>query len=497
MSEGQTQEDRRGDSGLGRTTERQREASFVALVKAVSALAKMWRNTPHARKFQVLDLDLSGYPAWGTLSDHTDMSAEVSSRFREVVALPEAQRCVDLHRDASWVLPEQTVSGIPVSSLSADQLDRFLLQQLLTPVGQAVTEAFPGTPNYWDIVRLYRHTMAGWRVPFVVWDVIAPVANFRTDLVRAQRFDDLELRPMRIADKSSLWKRFGFPFSLGVFDFDLVWGAGFQLRGQYRFPREERVEHPLGRDIVSDFLSALRLHKAGPVGVTNYLTLLSQPASWDFVSRQISYRDETLTVQLSGNPYFLPVKEMPTVRRLYRDLRMQRGLPRGGGLSLALRSFNQSYGRQSVEDRLLDLTVALEASVLTKLRSQQHKWLPLRLETLFPKPSHATVIPMANLLYAIRSYIMHQGHRLDDTFRESEVKKLRKLVSPALTFDDGGWDLAVRSEEIVRRVLREYLRRLPTGESTRKINERIDLQIPPERKPDAPKPFASTAEQPA
>lgn len=484
-------------SGHSDASDRQREAAFVALVKAVTARARTWRNTPHARKLQVLSLDLSGYPARGMLTDRTDLSSEVSLRFAEIAELPEAQRCVDLHRDANWILPEKTVSGVPVSSLRADELGRFRLQQLLEPVGQAVTETFPETPAHRDIVGLYRHTMTGWKDPYVVWDVIAPIANFGTNLVRVQRFEDLEIRPLTAEDKSALWRRFGFPFSLGVFDFDLIWAAGFQICGQYRFRRDENVDSQFGRDVIIDFLSALRLHKAGPVGVTNHLTLLHQPASWDFDNCQGSYRDETLTVHISGNPYFLPVKEMPRVRRLYGELRTQRRLPRGGGLSLALRSFNQSYGRQNVEDRILDLTVALEAAVLTKLRSEQHLWLPLRLELLLPKRHREAMIPLANLLYAVRSYIVHQGHRLDDAFRESEVKKLRKKVTPPLTFEDGGWDFAMRSEELVRTVQREYLRRLPEGESTRKINEQIDLKIPAGRRPDAAQTDPPTTEQSA
>src|SRR5216684_2539896 len=74
--------------------------------------------------------------------------------------------------------------------------------------------------------------------------------------------------------------------------------------------------------------------------------------------------------------YELHESDTSTLQELVKALQQLRSAqPRGklsiyGDLSVALRRFNQSYERETPEDQIIDLTIALESTLLGDLRDE-------------------------------------------------------------------------------------------------------------------------------
>ena len=145
-----------------------------------------------------------------------------------------------------------------------------------------------------------------------------------------------------------------------------------------------------------------------------------------------------------------------------------------GDMTLALRRFNQSYHRTLLEDQIIDLTIALESSLLTREKGEELSYrLSLRGTALLaqrgawePDKSQA----LLKVMYDIRSKIVHDGRLLSDL--EKDIKKKLQHVGISTR------EFPQQCEDIVRDVLKEYvLREEATGQSMEQINEGLDKSI--------------------
>ncbi len=127
---------------------------------------------------------------------------------------------------------------------------------------------------------------------------------------------------------------------------------------------------------------------------------------------------------------------------------------------MALRHFNQSYGRTIDEDRLIDLTIALESCLLADASHEELNYrLALRGAALLAQaqlwePGKAQALLKA--MYAIRSAIVHSGQRLSNLGKDQK-KLLGKLGILPEKFSG-------QCENIVRDILRTYVLRLTPGQ---------------------------------
>jgi hypothetical protein len=109
-------------------------------------------------------------------------------------------------------------------------------------------------------------------------------------------------------------------------------------------------------------------------------------------------------------------------------------------LPQAVNRFNASYAKESSEDRIIDLTIALESSLLYESRGELAYKLSLRGATILRETFdvHET-FRFLGKLYRYRSKIVHGGHK--------------KLF--------GNWkdarDFADKAEEYTRLILRSLL----------------------------------------
>lgn len=138
-------------------------------------------------------------------------------------------------------------------------------------------------------------------------------------------------------------------------------------------------------------------------------------------------------------------------------------------LNIALRRFNLSYTRNLPEDRLIDLTISLESTVLAKERDELKYRLALRGSFLLrniriPEETNNVLKKM----YDIRSAVVHNGSTINDFFKKDG--KIAQLYSNR--------EFLYIAENVTREILREYVQRsILENKDIPSINKEIDKQL--------------------
>lgn len=168
--------------------------------------------------------------------------------------------------------------------------------------------------------------------------------------------------------------------------------------------------------------------------------------------------------------YRLTESELPTVLSLFGTLKQGFIAGRLKSLDTAFRRFNLSYSREMDEDRLIDLTIALESSVLFNQADELTYRLAIRGAKLLadhtpPKQTKA----LLEAMYEIRSAIVHNGKMISD-----KLAGLRDL-SPA---PSSSTEFANQCADVVRRILKAYVGLLTSrNQSLREANRQLDEEI--------------------
>jgi hypothetical protein len=146
----------------------------------------------------------------------------------------------------------------------------------------------------------------------------------------------------------------------------------------------------------------------------------------------------------------------------------------GAKLGVALRRFNQSLSRRLGEDKITDLTIAMEASLLYGVEDEFAYKLSLRGAALLAETIDPTFVQLhLNTMYDARSKIVHEGKRLH------EVKKLKAQdITPNKFLDD--------SETIAREILRNLVSDVASGKSLEAILRGLDAKVVNALKPPEP-----------
>ncbi len=226
-------------------------------------------------------------------------------------------------------------------------------------------------------------------------------------------------------------------------------------------------------DEIRDIVTALRLLQAGDVGVTAYVerdTRVPPHSSGHPHMGVPAVLWSDFRVRRHGVVYNLDEDKIPAACQLTEALQQLHERPHRGGLEVALSRFNQSYGRDFPDDRIIDLTIALESCLLAAIRSQTElKYrLALRGAALLAKtrkPQETNSLLSA--LYNARSSIVHEGRYLFEQKSTSLVG-----LKPA--------EFLQTCEDVVRDILREYVQVLVKAgaqSSISTVNQKLDQRI--------------------
>jgi Apea-like HEPN len=387
---------------------------------------------------------------------------------RERWAKAEAERCAhehfahDVRRDRQ-VLDE---NWQPIVSPAFGHLGNQLGSQLTYEAFYAIADLCERRQTLrltrQQLIEAYERLKEEWSCPTVMWRLQAPLLNFKTEKCPVRIGQSLELAPLRHDEKTSLWNQnagfgpFGEP---QVMDPGDLARAHFVFRGASTTGRDDPGFGPEFRDEVSRVVAALRLFGSGDVGIPAILG--TSNGLFEKVSSQHVFDGRARN---SGRIYELRAAVWNDFTKVYDAL--------GGAdekMSIPLRRFNQAYGRQSGEDTIIDLTIALESCLLPNTREELQYRLSMRGAALLaslrnPLETQA----LLKILYEIRSEIVHNGRLLSENGVRGRIERLGPVVAK---------DFLHACEDVVRDVLRESILRLATGGTLRALSEELDAKV--------------------
>lgn len=376
-----------------------------------------------------------------------------------------AEAAVTAHLKAGLLKPPEMsdAAGNRIVSPTFDQISPWLARTLLFSVMRSLEQNGTLVFDRNKVECLYELYLSEWTATSRKNRAMVPLLNFTTST--ELRFGpSLELAVLNYDEKTRLYNLFG-PFNPFLNEYILFSQSHYQLVGSYFDDEKHGVGFGQILGDIFDVLSAFRLLKAGKVGADQIIYRPESPVSDSHGSGGLN----DFQIEHADEQYSLEEVDTAPVLSLYELLKKGRStfsVP----LDVALRRFNQSYGRRSPKDKILDLTIALESSLLAGLKDELAFRLGMRGAALLAETEDAVLTnAVLQSIYEIRSQIVHEGRglfELEDRLRR--VKRIDKTVEIG--------KIPEICEELVRKVIKAYLALLSSGKKITDINAELDAK---------------------
>ena len=376
-----------------------------------------------------------------------------------------------------------------IENPSFDEMKVEIIKELLVSIEDFCECYNTFRPSRKQLIEQYHRFKELWTAPHIRYDVTFPLVNFDSDIQQESAIDShLQLAPFSPQEKTIMWNEHTFRFPMRVIpissqDFSYV---KFRLTGLRYQKKGSEVDHPFFhvQETIAEMgnvLTALRLLKEGDVGAPvifekGHISSWTGMAYYAMPLKEYLIRDQNPDFPLTR--YMLRESDLLSANSIFKNLERLNSQQAGNGirqphgdLTVALRRFNQAYGRDIPEDRIIDLTIALESCLLTEHEELTYR-LSLRGAALLSQdmswePNKAYSLLKA--LYAVRSAIVHAGQQLSDLGKE-----LRKLLQKLEIQPN---ELPQHCENIVRDILKAYVMRLANGSSVQTVINDLDRHI--------------------
>lgn len=215
-------------------------------------------------------------------------------------------------------------------------------------------------------------------------------------------------------------------------------------------------------------LTALRLFKS-ETGVMGAERSYSRDPNWLDHREGIMNLESSMGTQgrpiLRGKGYELEDNEVPELRDFWERYRHELDSQDESNVSTAIRRFNQTYTKETEEDRLVDCVIAFETTLLSEItqHASYRFRLPLRAGLFLHQVSDEDreyIYEFFKNIYDARSNVVHTGGELRERSVNGEDLRPRDFVN--------------KTREFLRVTILKYLEGQSEGMSVEDINDEID-----------------------
>lgn len=451
---------------------------FVEFTHAILPLLNQWIMAGELWRDSYLRSDFEENAYYRTPDHIPAFGGLLQKHLSDLLALEETQRCVEKHMQAGV---------LPVSTSENDEAMKRVVLDLLVPFVESCKQQdeLPLSDLTNDqILEQYYRCRAAWEDIDSHFTITFPLINFSSDISQSQQLSShLLFAPLTPADKTTLWNDDAkvFTFSTPPLDATTFLQLTWKLVGTFSASKKEDASDMSNTrqealDELGDIVTAMHLLKDGDAGAPAIYQKRLAPVLWEG-TRMCYPLNQVRQFPSRFSAYELHESDIAPLQELVKALQQLRlAQPRGtsavyGDLSVGLRSFNQSYERKLPEDQIIDLTIALESSLLADHDDELTYRLAVRGAALLadaetswgPRKSRALLTAM----YGVRSSIVHSGQLLSD---QKILNKIRSIgMEPK--------DFPQQCEQIVRDVLKAYVERRVKNQPVKQINKSLEERI--------------------
>lgn len=251
-----------------------------------------------------------------------------------------------------------------------------------------------------------------------------------------------------------------FPPTDGAVEFlNPVFESGFAVIVRTFHDRSEPLQEESISDEMRRFLTAMRLLREPRD--PEWSIKLTFPVGFHPVGGVFSglRGQPTPTPQVPRGKCHLTRERVPELRDLWSRLKDPRGLEVG------LRRFNDVHVRDNLEDKLIDMAILLESTLLVGVRDELRFRLMLRGARLLSedRPPSATAA-ILKALYDERSGVVHGNGEMPPSIKVGDEEPI------------GSKEFVARLQDVCTDVLLTLLRDLPPGMGLRQRMEQLDKE---------------------
>lgn len=298
------------------------EELFIKFAELVFTLLKSWRESN--------SLPLQTDPYVQFTDDLWVQGFRTSVNYRPFLLslekslwqMPESVQCAREHWNQG-VLPSPQISdeaGRPIVVTTFEQVQWGLVQELLSPILDALGQHESAQPTREGLLTSYRLWREEWSGASGRWQVIIPLLNFTCDTQHIQTIGtQLQLAPFTPEEKTIIWNSSTFPqpfMGLSI-NFKAFSQVKFKFIGTRTLKQDGRE---VGQDIPIEFedtTTALRLVKAGDVGA---LAFFERGRMVSGSTTMGAYVSPTMLVRQHDALYHFTEADLPIVTALYAAL---------------------------------------------------------------------------------------------------------------------------------------------------------------------------------
>lgn len=306
---------------------------------------------------------------------------------------------------------------------------------------------------------------AGFKTEYVQINLL----GYESDIDFVKLSDDICIKRLSAEDKTNM-ANFCFILNTPGLSLDDISATKFTIEAKKQYGKKSIVSHSELINTATNVLTALRLLQTGTV--VGGGALIGNSINEGFIEYNgISSIVDFYQLKFGFPPinsYKLEGDKIEGLINIFNNLQIISNEKASSDLDLAIRRYNQSYSRSNPEDRIIDLTIALESTLLHTEQTELKHRLGLRGALLLnAKRNPKKTYDLLSSIYDVRSTIVHDGKHFG---QKDVVKNVRRTGLDLESF-------LTETEQVVREVLVEYLNGLANNRSMSEICKYLETEI--------------------
>ena len=306
-----------------------------------------------------------------------------------------------------------------------------------------------------------------------IYQIVVPIVGIRADIYPLTITDELIIEKLDIGTKNRLLNDFTTPFETNYLQ-EAECCLNFNKK-----PKQGQGINNTDQDLIAQaFLTASRLYKEGDVAIFRTYTFLAEPYETFLgepggVTSGRIFKDYYLPrgffdqVQIN-NDYVLSKEDTDKLSELYKQCKnVFSGQSIFNTLEIPFKRFHMTYTRESYDDKIIDLAIVIESTLLHGLNDELSNRIGFRGATLLRNCADPfKVRDLLKAFYAVRSKLVHEGITIEKQKKNGKIKNI---------YDVDKFIPELR--KITRLILVEYLKRMSDGYNIKDISNGLEDEL--------------------